>query len=328
MADKTQLSRSREGYFFGVSPLMLFPQTRSEFAVYLKQDEAFVLYTREQEVFTDHTRQRLFDSGVEEVYVLQEQKAAYERYVERNLGRILDNQKLPLAERAKVFYGVSVDILKEAFETRLPDNISHKLYERISSFAKEGIKFLGQKGGLKSVAQLISHDYYTYTHCVQVFVYSCSVLQTFGYAGDDLVKVGVGALLHDIGKTKIPLRILNKPGKLNREEWETIQTHPVQGAAMCAGLPIGQEVLNCVLFHHERIDGKGYPAAMGGAQITLPVKAISVADAYDALISDRPYAAGIGPFDALTLMREKMHGAFDMEVYRRLVLILSGADIV
>lgn len=328
MSDESQQPIKRGRYFFPVSPLMLFPQTSGDFAVYLKQDEAFVLYTRAREVFTDHTRQRLFDSGVRQVFILQEQKELYDRYLENNLGQILDNSSIPSSERAKVFYGVSVDIVKDAFESRLPSGLSRKLYDRLRRFVAQGLKFLGQEGSLKSVAKLISHDYYTYSHCVQVFVYACSVLQTFGYQDKDLAKIGVGALLHDIGKTKIPHSILNKPGRLSAKEWEIMQSHTLQGVALCAGLPVGQEVLNCILFHHERVDGKGYPSGMLGDQITFPIKAISLADCYDALISDRVYAKGMTPFEALNLMREEMAGAFDMEVYRRLVLVLSGADIV
>lgn len=328
MSSESPQSHEPGRYFFPVSPLMLFPQTKGEFAVYLKQAEAFVLYTRAEEVFTHETRQRLFDSGVQRVYILQKQKELYDRYLEDNLGRILGNSSIPSTERAKVFYGVSVDMVKEVFDSRLPDGLSRKLYHRLRRFVAQGLKFLGEEGSLKNVAKLISHDYYTYSHSVQVFVYACSVLQTFGYQDEDLVKIGVGALLHDIGKTRIPHAILNKPGRLTRREWEIMKTHTVQGAALCAGLPVGQQVINCVLFHHERVDGKGYPSGMTGEQITFPIKAISLVDCYDALISDRVYAKGMSPFAALNLIREEMTGAFDMEVYRRLVLVLSGADIV
>jgi putative nucleotidyltransferase with HDIG domain len=316
------------GYFFPVPPLMLFPQTSGDFAVYLKQDGLYVLYTKARDVFTQQTKQRLSESGVSEVYVLREQKEAYQRYIEQNLGRILDNEDVPMAERARVFYDASLGVVKEALETRLPAESGLKLYQRLADLVRDGVRFLGKSNALKSLAGLISHDYKTYSHSLQVFMYTVTVLHTFGLARDELVQVGVGCLLHDIGKTSIPPSILNKPGKLNPREWERIRDHPVVGAAMVSHLPLVQQSVNCVLFHHEKYDGTGYPAGMKGDQLVLPVRVLSVADVYDALTTNRSYAQAVSPFQALQIMREEMPGHFDMEIYRRLVLVLSGADIV
>jgi HD-GYP domain-containing protein (c-di-GMP phosphodiesterase class II) len=143
-----------------------------------------------------------------------------------------------------------------------------------------------------------------------------------------LVQCGMGALLHDIGKIQIPKQILSKPGKLSYAERQMIESHPVRGAALCALAPLTQDVLNNILFHHEKVDGSGYPTGMRGSEIPLPVKALTAADVYDALVSDRPYAKAQSPFEALTVMRAEMKGAFDAEVYKRLVMVLSGAEVI
>jgi putative nucleotidyltransferase with HDIG domain len=326
---QNQSSEVKEtGYFFPVPPLMLFPRTRGDFAVYLKQDGLYVLYTKAKDIFTEQTRQRLFESGVDQVYVLQENKEEYQQYVEKNLGKILGDSNVPDKERARVFYDASLSVVKEAMETRLPGQAGQQLYDRLQSLVTEGVKYLHSTKALKNLAGLISHDYQTYSHSLQVFVYTMSVLHTFGVEQKDMVPVGIGCLLHDIGKSSIPLSILNKPGKLNPKERELIETHPLTGVAQLAHLPLGQEVVNCVLFHHERTDGSGYPAGLKGDQLVMPVKVLAVADVYDALTSHRPYAEAMSPFQALQTMREDMADKFDMEMYRRLVLVLSGADII
>jgi putative nucleotidyltransferase with HDIG domain len=316
------------GYYFPISPLMLFPQTRGRFGVYLKLNDRFVLYAHPDEDFTPEHQQKLYANGVKEVYILTAQRQEFDRYLESNLGQMLLSEDLPVLERSKVFYNASVSIVAETFKKRLPATLGREHFDKMLRFVTLGAKFLAQGGALKSLASLISHDYQTYSHCVHVFVYSTAILQGMGLEEDRLVQCGLGALLHDIGKVQIPKQILSKPGKLTYSERQMVESHPVRGAAMCAMAPLSQDVMNGILFHHERVDGSGYPTGMRGAEIPLHVKALTAADVYDALVSDRPYAKPQSPFEALTVMRDEMKGAFDGEVYKRLVMVLSGAELI
>lgn len=97
---------------------------------------------------------------------------------------------------------------------------------------------------------------------------------------------------------------------------------------MCAHLGISQPTFNCILFHHERLNGTGYPSGIGGDDIPVPVRVISLADAYDALTTIRPYSGAMTPFEALTVIRHDMEGQFDMDVYTRFIEVLSGADLM
>lgn len=314
--------------FFPVSPLILFPEALGTFAVYLHQNGDFVLYTKSGERFTDKLRNRIYDMGVSEVYVQTMDKGLFDDYVETHLGRILMDETIPLPERAKAFYSTSADVVKETFAERLPGDMPEDTFRRISNVVGQSMCFLRKGGTLKALAPFISHDYKTYTHCMHVFVYTVSILSTFEIDEDELQECGLGAMLHDVGKTKIPLKILNKRGALSEGERNVIQTHPVHGVGVCANLPISQRTSNCILFHHERMDGKGYPTNLTDDSIPLPVRAITVADVYDALTTNRPYAPAMRPFDALTIMRHDMAGAFDLDVFKRFIEILSGAKIV
>lgn len=314
--------------FFRVSPMVLFPETMNDFSVYLKHEGGYTLYCHADERFTEKHRRLLYENGVAEIYVQLKEKDQFERYLEDHLGEILSNEALPLKERSRVLYSVSSSLVEETFRTRLPASIRRESFDRVTAMVRKGTEFLTQKDSLRAMASLISNHYQTYTHSVHVFVYATAVLQAYDFSREELVQIGLGAVLHDVGKSSIPKRILDKPGRLDREERELVNTHPVKGVSLCASMPLSQAALNCILFHHERMDGQGYPSGMGEDNIPLPVRVVSVCDAYDALTSDRPYAAGLEPYDALKLMRDEMKGAFDLDVFKRLIGVLSDSRIV
>ncbi|GFM36975.1 HD-GYP domain-containing protein [Desulfovibrio psychrotolerans] len=329
MASTAEMSApSGEGGFFSVSPLMIFPSVMGSFSVYLRQGSEYVLYTGAEEVFTERHKRVLYENGVREVFVRQKHKESYTRYVEENLGHILLDDSIPLRERAGLFYKVSAEALEDVFESRLPGKVGEEQYDRIHSFVNQAVRFLCLENSLKAVGEFIAHDYKTYTHCVNVFVYTTTLLQTYGLDEEMLVRCGIGAMLHDVGKTRIPRLILNKPGKLDPDERRIISKHPTLGLASCTRMPLAQEAMNIILFHHEKMNGSGYPAGLMAEEIPLPVRVVTIADIYDALTSDRPYADARRPFEVLELMRATMAQDLDMEVFKRFIMMLSGARLV
>ncbi|MBI5522119.1 MAG: HD domain-containing protein [Desulfarculus sp.] len=316
------------GYYFPVSPLLLFPQSRGDFGVYLRLSDRYMLWAHPDEPFSAQNLKNLSANGVEEVYVLTAHREQFEAYLERNLGQVLSDDATPMAARAKVFYNASVGLVKEVFHNRLPASLGVEQHQKLLRFATLGVRFLLREDSIKSLASLISHHYQTYSHCVHVFVYATAMLGRLGLDEETMVQTGLGALLHDIGKTKITRKILDKPGKLTESERAQVQAHPVLGAGLCAQVPLSHAALNGILFHHERVDGGGYPAGLSGPDIPLPVKVLAVADVYDALVSKRAYAPARAAFDALSVMRQELDKHLDPEAYRELVLVLSGAEIV
>ena len=152
-------------------------------------------------------------------------------------------------------------------------------------------------------------------------------MNTFSLPEDEMVQIGLGAVLHDLGKLGIDPGILTKPGPLTAEETQIVHTHPAKGVALCSGLNLSFTAMQCVLFHHERADGSGYPGGVRREEIPLAAMAVGLVDVFAALTSPRPYAAAVSPFEALRIMRD-MKGAFDAELFKRFVMVLSGAEIV
>ncbi len=309
-------SPNQELESFEISPLMLFPETSGWFSVYLKVDDRLVLYAKGPDGFTNEHRHRLHDFGVDKVHILTAQKRNYQRYVEDNLGPILDNEKVPLKERAEVFYSASLSLIQETFEEKLPGSIQSDHFQRIKDLVQGSLSFLRKGGSLKALTGLINHDYYTYNHCVNVFTIAAALLETYGYKRREMIDFGLGAILHDLGKSLIPKEIINKPGKLDADEWEVMKTHTTIG-----GLIIGdhssellQTARMIALSHHERWDGTGYPWGKKGEEIPLAARIVTVADVFDALTTVRPYKPA---WDADKAVKEIVAGrdkAFDPAV--------------
>lgn len=319
--------RGEKDAYFAVSPLMLFPQTHGNFEVYLRQDGEYVLYTRTGERFGESHKRTLHELGVREVFVLREQSARYKSYLEENLGAILANEAMSVRERAGIFYDASVGIVKSVFEKRLPESMPVEDYERIRKLVLGCANFLSRKDGLQAVGELVTHDYKTYRHSINVLVFTMALMQT--YEADDrlLMHCGLGAILHDLGKTAVPKDILERPVKLSERDKDILRTHPVRGAALCAGLPLPGDVINVILFHHEKLDGTGYPSGVGAENLALPVRVVAVANCYENLITGPRWQSGMTPFNAIRVLSERYKGKYDQDVIRRLVLVLSGAGL-
>ena len=135
-------------------------------------------------------------------------------------------------------------------------------------------------------------DYYTGGHTERVAEVAVALARKLAYRGEDLDAIEIGALLHDIGKIGIPERILQKPGPLDEDEWKVMKEHPVISEYILSEVGLPEIVLQIARSSHERMDGAGYPDGKMGENIPLPARIVLVADAFDALTSDRPYRRG------------------------------------
>jgi len=314
--------------YFPVPPLLLFAESRTDFRVYLKQGEQYVLYTKEQAHFSASHREQLHRKGITKVYVNSEQKFLFDKHVEANLTAILDMEQLPLEERAGLLNSTALFIMKNLFEYRLPDRFNPQSFKRVVALVTAAVSFLKRPGAFRKLAAHISRNYQTWSHCVQVFWYSMGVLKTYKAPESLLVKCGLGAILHDIGKSKIAREILTKGEKLTDDEWQEMRKHPYYGMAQCVAVPVPHEAAKCILFHHERMDGRGYEYGLAGELIPLYVRVVSVCDAFDALTSDRPYGKAVPAGEALRIMSEGLAGAFDPDVLKRLETVCMSCGLV
>ena len=156
-----------------------------------------------------------------------------------------------------------------------------------------------------SLAQALdARDAYTAGHSRRVSEYSCAIAQALQISGQELETIRTGALLHDLGKIGISDMVLQKPGRLTPEENLLIQQHPVIGKRILENVQGLEPYLNIVELHHENLDGSGYPHGLKGEQTPLDARIVKVADAYDAITSDRPYRRGKSHADAIAILQK------------------------
>jgi putative nucleotidyltransferase with HDIG domain len=158
-------------------------------------------------------------------------------------------------------------------------------------------------------------DPYTYGHSKRVSELSASIAKTFGLSAEEISRVRLAALLHDIGKIGTPEIILGKDSTLEPEEMDRMKEHPYVGSRMIENIRRMREIARWMCHHHEKYDGTGYPSGLKGDQIPLPSKIIALADYYDALTSDRPYRKALSRGEAINTMKESVGTHFDPAVF-------------
>lgn len=162
-----------------------------------------------------------------------------------------------------------------------------------------------QQDAMLPLARLKDHDEYTFQHSVSVYTLMTSFARTLELPRDIIHEIAVGALLHDVGKAKVPDDILNKPAKLTDAEFVKMKSHVVQSKIILQGTPgISQIALDVAAQHHERFDGTGYPNKLKGDEISLYGQMGAIVDVYDAITSNRVYHKGMAPTEALRKLLE------------------------
>lgn len=172
-------------------------------------------------------------------------------------------------------------------------------------------------------------DPYTKGHSTSVSRYSEALARAINLPEDQVQKIKLGALLHDVGKIGIPENVLKKPDKLSDDEWQIMKQHPVIGAEkVLAPNEALRELIPMVKYHHEHIDGSGYPEHLKGDKIPLEARIIAVADTYHALISDRPYRKGMSVEKACEILKEGAGKQWDSDLIRHFITIAPSLSTI
>jgi HD-GYP domain-containing protein (c-di-GMP phosphodiesterase class II) len=169
-------------------------------------------------------------------------------------------------------------------------------------------------------------DPYTAGHMQRVAALAMRLGRALGLDAEDLRALGQAGVIHDVGKIEVPDAILNKPGRLDSDEFARVQEHPVAGERIGRQLGLHRRELEIVRFHHERWDGGGYPDGLAGEAIPYLARVLAVADVYDALTSDRAYRSAMAPDEAIRLVEGDAGTAFDPSFVRPLRAAVAAAS--
>lgn len=286
--------------YFQIEKRLIIPETEINFSIYLLNN-----FNIERLIEASEKNPAIINdnilSYVGELVIEEKDIPLYKAYIESLEAKIQnlngENQKelrnLIFKENSKI---VITDLLK--------DPRSGEKIKRVSNFVRDLIEtIIKDPDSIYSLVTLRGYDYYTYTHCVNVGVLASGLGIQMGLDKEEVFKLGLGAMLHDVGKSEIPHEILNKQGKLSDTEYMIIQQHVVKGYEILKEhKEIPPESLIAVLQHHEKLSGKGYPFKLKGEEVKLFGRITAIADCYDALTTRRPYKPPLTPFFALSII--------------------------
>jgi len=292
--------------------------------LYLQSSNKFILYRSCNVPFNDKVRKNLLIHGVRQLYIASSDSEKYALYVENNLGNILADANVNVEKKRQLVYDSSLTIAREL----LKDPTSPTTIKRATKIV-EGMVDLHQKdtGGFQKIIRLMPFDYNIISHSANVATYSIAVGKSLGIQKNDLYELGLGALLHDIGKSKIPKEILNKPARLSSDEFNKVKEHVVLGMDMAGNNPlVPKQSLVPILYHHERLSGIGYPRGIRENNIPLYGLITGAADSFDAMTTNRVYQKALTTYKALEILLEETDN-YDRRVLMEL-LQLMGPDKV
>ena len=279
---------------------------------------------------------KIRESGIRELYIDVERgvdvaDAPTEREVqaviEAEIRHVADNKpevQIPVSAaeemgRAKFIHRDAIDIVRGVMhDVRLGAQANVQALEPVVERMTTSI--LRNDSALLSLCMLKDADDYTFQHSVSVCALMITFCRSLEMKPEQIREAGLGAILHDVGKMKTPLDVLNKPGRLTDEEFATMRRHPVDGyELLVAKGGLSQTALHITRQHHERMDGSGYPDKLKGEQIDFYARMAAIVDVYDAISSERCYHKGMPPSEALRKIFEWSKFHFDVDLVKRFI---------
>ena len=249
-------------------------------------------------------------------------KGIRELYYTKNINKDLSQNMPPMfSEEIKEEAKEAIDNILEQVKKDEKVNVE-EVRNVIEKLFKEMISKLGKAAINLSIVK--NYDEYTYTHLINVTILSMFFSKFLGASDFVIKEVGMGAILHDIGKVKIPTSILHKPGELTEEELKIMKKHPIIGYFAIKDEPtVSTYAKKIVLFHHERFDGNGYPLGLKFDRIGRYPQIVSLADVFDALTSERPYKPGMSIPQTLNFIMKKSGIYFEPLLAQKFIMEMS-----
>lgn len=286
-----------------------------EFDIYTKSGNAYVPLLSKGHKLNKSDVTELVRSK-QKLYIASNESWEYTTFMKH----VVIDKAMSLEEHLRLIYAIASDTLQNFFENvesvenmQECKKVSHDILKELED----------DQNCLVHLMNVSSHDYYTYTHCINVSMYSIALGLTLKLKKEELRQLAEAAILHDIGKCKVNKAIINKDGPLSDDEFFAIQKHAKYGYLILTGLgEKDRTILEAILYHHEKCDGSGYPEHLLVKQIPYFAQIISVADVFDALTTRRSYKRSLSSFEALKMMRSTMKSHLNQELVLALVSTL------
>jgi len=288
-------------------------------ALFIRSGDKFILYKSHGRNFSSEDAARLMENNVDFLFVSPADLEVITTFMESNAERMLSDDSMLAKTKGKIIYQTSLNFVGDVFEH--PEKVSD--FSRSKRLVENLLKYLASdRDSFNSLESVMSHNYYTFVHSLQVTALSV-LLHSEAYllSHDEMLDVGIGTLLHDFGKIFVSQQILNKEGKLTPAELEAYRAHPETGYQyLKKNTKLSDISLGIVRYHHERNNGNGYPEGLKGPAISRSAQVGAICDVYCTLTIDRSCRKALSSSIALQIMKQEMKGAFN----DRLLDVLEG----
>jgi HD-GYP domain-containing protein (c-di-GMP phosphodiesterase class II) len=291
--------------------------------LFIKHEDRLMPFLSKGGVFTRDHLVELSRYGLSKVFIRGSEAIVFEEYVSAYTDRILTDPTVPSKVKAATFYVSSVHALRKAFD----DPNSQRIEEIKKTLKPMFRNIMKNQVLLNDLFSITEHDFNTYTHSVNVGIFATSLAIHF-FHGDstmdleNLERQSYGYFLHDVGKSRVPLDVLRKRGKLSEGEWGIMKKHPEWGYSILMETGhLTDEAAYISMQHHERPDGSGYPSGM--MDIHPCARICAIADIFDALTSVRPYKKAMRPFEAIEIIKRDAFTEFDHNLLNTFIKMLG-----
>jgi HD-GYP domain-containing protein (c-di-GMP phosphodiesterase class II) len=286
------------------------------------QEVEMTLASRAGDVFLARWRDRLAKAGQRQVFLKLEEAGQLVDYFQEHAPAIVDSPDSTLRKKAMVVREMASLNLRVLFggdlSPRAVEGAVGRAHDTVSRLASNPMI-------LSNLAEVVKSDYSVYTHSVNVCMLAMAFGRYLAMSEGQVAALGMGGLLHDVGMSRMPPAILEKPGPLTPAERQTMNQHPRRGYQML--LPIGAvpyDVLMIVLHHHENADGTGYPDHVPAERTPRLARLVKVCDAFDAMTSQRPYQDARPAYDAAKTLIQDMSSMFGPDLVPTFIRFLGS----
>lgn len=317
-----ELAPDNKEPFIGLKIHLIRPDSIPAVSFFVKRGKRFRMFRDQRESFTGFEIQALLDAGIESVFLSRADATIVRQYLETFLVKSDNQAQIGMDAQVGLMRSAAVRLTEELFQDPSPENI-RKGMKAVSGFVNLLVR---DPKAFYHLIRLSSHDPYTYQHSVGVGLNAIALGKRMRMPSEqDLIDLGISGLLHDIGKTKVDPAIINKPGPLDKAEWEVMKQHSTWGYEILKdNRDVNQRSKLGVLHHHEEGAGGGYPHGLIDNQISVFAKIITIADIFNALTTDRTYSKAKSPFEAFKLIQSAMMHKVDRQLFAELVMIYGG----
>ncbi len=281
----------------------LIDNSVTDFDLFAEVGTHFILYSGDGYKWARSELNGLLSNGYQTLWIKPEDSAKAAMY-EKMAKLPMIQKDLRPSERLQNIQDIGQTFTKYLMEGEISENVVRKGHELAGAIVN---CLLEDATAIKSLTGLANHDAYTYLHSIRVAAYATAIAIQMGQKDPEALKlIALGGIFHDVGKSSVPMEIINKSGPLLETEWTLMKNHPVEGFEKVQDSCLHHVTREIILHHHERLNGSGYPHGLTQNSIMPEVQIATLADIFDALTSSRSYQNKRTRYEALDFIRHRL----------------------